>query len=214
MRVNDVIPSTREGNNVSAVINAKICNDNEYDADEFETDTGDSFVNHKFQSEGASNVLADWSSAFIGIDEEVDTLVDRIENNSLSWGGHGWAGDEIVSNMALSPRAASVQSATSRRPSRRGSNERPRSRTSRDANATVEVIKMPYYESGSEASTDVGHSPSKKVSISTVEEQDAALSPKMRIHKKLQNSNLNGSTTPMSTPKKKSRPYQVKIQEF
>ena len=33
MRVNDVIPSTRDGNTVKAVINAKICNDNEYDVD-------------------------------------------------------------------------------------------------------------------------------------------------------------------------------------
>ena len=33
MRVNDVMPSTRDGNTVSAVINAKICNDNEYDVD-------------------------------------------------------------------------------------------------------------------------------------------------------------------------------------
>ena len=61
-------------------------NDNEYDADEFETDTGDSFVNHKFQSEGASNVLADWSSAFIGIDEEVDTSVLMVSVLRLPWG--------------------------------------------------------------------------------------------------------------------------------
>ena len=156
-------------------------NDNEYDEDTFETDINDNFRTHNFQSEGASNVPADWSSSFLGMDEEVDSLVDRIEDSSLSWTGNAWRVDERVSDLSLSPRAASVQSATSRRPSRRNSNERPRSRTSRDKNAAVEISTMPYYASGTNSNAE-DTSP-KKVSYTGNE----TISPKARVHKTLQN---------------------------